>query len=147
MWDPQRLTTLWAFTACYRDSFTICYISKITVFDRTLSTSDHTTLSHSTLNLLSVLSLVFTILFLETDLSQSHCHFKYRCNCSICTVFNSHAKSSWHSLISCCHLRLPTRWIPIYDSLNSDSILDNSLFDIFHLLSSGHSTVTTLTSK
>jgi hypothetical protein len=22
MWDPQRLTTLWAFTACYRDSFT-----------------------------------------------------------------------------------------------------------------------------
>jgi hypothetical protein len=23
MWDPQRLTTLWAFTACYRDSFTL----------------------------------------------------------------------------------------------------------------------------
>jgi hypothetical protein len=22
MWDPQRLTTLWAFTACYRNSFT-----------------------------------------------------------------------------------------------------------------------------
>jgi hypothetical protein len=22
MWDPQRLTTLWASTACYRDSFT-----------------------------------------------------------------------------------------------------------------------------
>jgi hypothetical protein len=22
MWDPQRLTTLWVFTACYRDSFT-----------------------------------------------------------------------------------------------------------------------------
>jgi hypothetical protein len=22
MWKPQRLTTLWAFTACYRDSFT-----------------------------------------------------------------------------------------------------------------------------
>jgi hypothetical protein len=22
MWDPQRLTTLWAFTACYRDNFT-----------------------------------------------------------------------------------------------------------------------------
>jgi hypothetical protein len=21
MWEPQRLTTLWAFTACYRDSF------------------------------------------------------------------------------------------------------------------------------
>jgi hypothetical protein len=23
MWDPRRLTTLWASTACYRDSFTI----------------------------------------------------------------------------------------------------------------------------
>jgi hypothetical protein len=22
MWDPRRLTTLWVFTACYRDSFT-----------------------------------------------------------------------------------------------------------------------------
>jgi hypothetical protein len=22
MWKPRRLTTLWAFTACYRDSFT-----------------------------------------------------------------------------------------------------------------------------
>jgi hypothetical protein len=21
-WEPRRLTTLWAFTACYRDSFT-----------------------------------------------------------------------------------------------------------------------------
>jgi hypothetical protein len=27
MWDPQRLTTLWAFTACYRDSFTYLLIS------------------------------------------------------------------------------------------------------------------------
>jgi hypothetical protein len=25
MWDPQRLTTLWAFTACYRDSFTFFF--------------------------------------------------------------------------------------------------------------------------
>jgi hypothetical protein len=27
MWDPRRLTTLWASTACYRDSFTFtfCY--------------------------------------------------------------------------------------------------------------------------
>jgi hypothetical protein len=22
MWEPRRLTSLWAFTACYRDSFT-----------------------------------------------------------------------------------------------------------------------------
>jgi hypothetical protein len=26
MWDPQRLTTLWAFTACYRDSFTFFFL-------------------------------------------------------------------------------------------------------------------------
>jgi hypothetical protein len=25
MWEPQHLTTLWAFTACYRDSFTFLY--------------------------------------------------------------------------------------------------------------------------
>jgi hypothetical protein len=24
MWEPQRLTTLWASTACYRGSFTFC---------------------------------------------------------------------------------------------------------------------------
>jgi hypothetical protein len=23
MWEPRRLTTLWGFTACYRDSFTL----------------------------------------------------------------------------------------------------------------------------
>jgi hypothetical protein len=26
MWEPRRLTTLWAFTACYRDSFTFLQI-------------------------------------------------------------------------------------------------------------------------
>jgi hypothetical protein len=25
MWDPQRLSTLWAFTACYRDSFNVVF--------------------------------------------------------------------------------------------------------------------------
>jgi hypothetical protein len=25
MWEPRRLTTLWASTACYRDSFTFYY--------------------------------------------------------------------------------------------------------------------------
>jgi hypothetical protein len=24
MWEPRRLTTLWASVACYRDSFTLC---------------------------------------------------------------------------------------------------------------------------
>jgi hypothetical protein len=26
-WEPQRLTILWASTACYRDSFTFFYVS------------------------------------------------------------------------------------------------------------------------
>jgi hypothetical protein len=26
MWEPRRLTTLWASTACYRDSLTITYM-------------------------------------------------------------------------------------------------------------------------
>jgi hypothetical protein len=25
MWEPRRLTTLWTFTACYRDSFTFVF--------------------------------------------------------------------------------------------------------------------------
>jgi hypothetical protein len=28
MWDPRRLTTLWAFTACYRDSFALPFFIK-----------------------------------------------------------------------------------------------------------------------
>jgi hypothetical protein len=27
MWEPRRLTTLWASTACYRDSFTFTTLS------------------------------------------------------------------------------------------------------------------------
>jgi hypothetical protein len=27
MWEPRRLTTLWASTACYRDGFTLRYIT------------------------------------------------------------------------------------------------------------------------
>jgi hypothetical protein len=27
MWEPRRLTTLWASTACYRDSFTVFLIT------------------------------------------------------------------------------------------------------------------------
>jgi hypothetical protein len=27
MWEPRRLTTLWASTACYRDSFTFFYLT------------------------------------------------------------------------------------------------------------------------
>jgi hypothetical protein len=34
MWEPRRLTTLWAFTACYRDSFIflsvcVCYDNRL----------------------------------------------------------------------------------------------------------------------
>jgi hypothetical protein len=27
IWEPRRLTTLWASTACYRDSFAFFYVS------------------------------------------------------------------------------------------------------------------------
>jgi hypothetical protein len=29
MWEPRRLTTLWAFTACYMDSFTFIIIISV----------------------------------------------------------------------------------------------------------------------
>jgi hypothetical protein len=32
MWEPQRLTTLWAFTACYRDGFTLRHIVRIRLY-------------------------------------------------------------------------------------------------------------------
>jgi hypothetical protein len=47
-----------------------------------------------------VLSLVFTVRFLPAAISQSHGNFNYHFNCNTCKVFDSHTKSSWHSLIS-----------------------------------------------
>jgi hypothetical protein len=36
MWKPRRLTTLWAFTACYRDSFTfLLTYSKLVIYSLT----------------------------------------------------------------------------------------------------------------
>jgi hypothetical protein len=36
MWEPQRLRALWAFTACYRDSFTLpLYGARYKVYGRT----------------------------------------------------------------------------------------------------------------
>jgi hypothetical protein len=29
MWEPRRLTTIWALTACYRDSFTLAFIIQV----------------------------------------------------------------------------------------------------------------------
>jgi hypothetical protein len=31
MWEPRRLTTLWAFMACYRDSFTFTLLQLIII--------------------------------------------------------------------------------------------------------------------
>jgi hypothetical protein len=43
MWDPQRLRTLWAFTACYRDSFTY-FLRTVAVFcSRTFKISEKCT--------------------------------------------------------------------------------------------------------
>jgi hypothetical protein len=76
--------------------------------------ADSHTTNHSTLKLLSVLSLIFTIGFQATDLSQYHCNY------NTCKVFDSYIKSSWHSLIP-----------PIADSLNSDLRLSRSLLTQF----------------
>jgi hypothetical protein len=32
MWDPRRLTTLWATTACYTDSFTFLPLRLLLIF-------------------------------------------------------------------------------------------------------------------
>jgi hypothetical protein len=41
MWEPRRLITLWAFTACYRDSFTFFTVAEF-------HTTNHTKSSQST---------------------------------------------------------------------------------------------------
>jgi hypothetical protein len=33
MWEPRRLTTLWALTACYRDSFTLFFNPFFTTYE------------------------------------------------------------------------------------------------------------------
>jgi hypothetical protein len=109
---------------------------------------DSDTTNHSTLNLLSVLSLVFNIRFLATDVSHSHPKFKYHCNYSTCKFFNSHTEFllAQPNSFDC---RVPDfRSTTLSLFLSSDSIPDNSLhvFDTFHLLT-GHSTGTILTSK
>jgi hypothetical protein len=32
MWEPQHLTTLWAFAACYRDSFTFTFTKYYVIY-------------------------------------------------------------------------------------------------------------------
>jgi hypothetical protein len=110
---------------------------------RNHSRADSRTTNHSTLNLLSVLSLVFIIRFPVTDLLQCDCNFKYLSNYSTCAVFNSQIESSWHSVIPSPAASLN----PICNCLSSDSSPDNLLFGTFHLRLTGHSTGTILTSN
>jgi hypothetical protein len=32
MWEPRRLTTLWAFTVCYRDVFAVYLYCKVVIY-------------------------------------------------------------------------------------------------------------------
>jgi hypothetical protein len=63
------------------------------------------------------------------------------------TVTTAHVQSSWHSLIPSNADSLNSDLRRLSDSRSCDSILDNSLFDILHLLLTGHSTGTVLASK
>jgi hypothetical protein len=63
----------------------IDYSQAVTATEYNTLAEFHTT-NHSTLNPVNVLSLVLTFRFLATDLSQSLCNFKYRCNYSTCSL-------------------------------------------------------------
>jgi hypothetical protein len=55
MWEPRRLTTLWTSRACYRDSFTCCFLqTKIKLPQKTL-------LKISASNVVEILSVVWQI--------------------------------------------------------------------------------------
>jgi hypothetical protein len=47
MWEPRRLTTLWAFMACYRDSFTFFLFNKTDKIQLFANKSVHSYLSTS----------------------------------------------------------------------------------------------------
>jgi hypothetical protein len=50
MWEPRRLTTLWASTACYRDSFTFKHNRKNFVIQIYKATYYYTAEYHTSLN-------------------------------------------------------------------------------------------------
>jgi hypothetical protein len=79
MWQPRRLTTLWAFTACYRDSFTFYLFTCL----KMLHTSNH--------------SIVFTfaLLLLEGRASRAWKHYKKWCS----TPHHYHCRQFCHYLI------------------------------------------------
>jgi hypothetical protein len=84
MWEPRPLTPLWAFTARYRDSFTFLHSHNSGLqairryrYCHTFQFTVTFTLGFSD----------FTSRISATELQLSHCHFE------------SHVKSSFHSLI------------------------------------------------
>jgi hypothetical protein len=73
MWKPQRLTNLWASTACYRDSFTfrsiIIIISSIIIIIITSSS-----ISRMSLSCYDMYEWTVEGMSVETDARDGNCH-------------------------------------------------------------------------
>jgi hypothetical protein len=50
MWEPRRLTTLWASTACYRNSFTFYWAFRLCPSSGTVEAGKHNVLETGTQN-------------------------------------------------------------------------------------------------
>jgi hypothetical protein len=69
MWEGRLLTTLWAFTACYRDSFTLPSLQKCTISNAVLRNNQSVEN-----NFEMYISPVSSAFYFRTKISISVCH-------------------------------------------------------------------------
>jgi hypothetical protein len=74
MWEPRRLTTLWASTACYRDSFTFFTLMG---YNSALAASRPTICHNATATTASLLLATF---LLTSHFQSTVCTLKVKCN-------------------------------------------------------------------
>jgi hypothetical protein len=70
MWDPQRLTTLWAFTACYRASFTLLTSWEHNTVEPPLNFPQLKAFPHLMSNFNNPTSIILVLNFLHSYFSQ-----------------------------------------------------------------------------
>jgi hypothetical protein len=78
MWKPRRLTTLWAFTACYRDSFLLLGLDVLfrnTLFSDTLGVSCDVSQRYETLLFQTSLSFKAPLTTTQTEMKWRICRW------------------------------------------------------------------------
>jgi hypothetical protein len=114
MWEPRPLTTLWAFTACYRDSFTFYLFYLTSCKDNTVRTTNISSIKklHSSGKMCKY--------YIISLLIQSTLFFNGPRSCATILFL-------WvHNLTSCFKLYIYSSWREIWDS-HDDEYKDRPL--------------------